>query len=257
MPTCLAHPTPLIEGIDYEIDLVNGLIKFLSTGALGPTVAEFAEVGGCGVSVEACRLVRDELPCDSETPLVEGEDYELDLVNGRIMFLSTGAFGGVLENDSVCGARVSACCSNSACVPASAFGCDRACYIRDGFDTVFQEGANNYRAEDEKMIKKVQVEAEPLEQSTPSSLEASIGYASTPNCYTWKELTPLPFACQTARSAAQHVAQGTRPDGYFSFPTWTRGRFLSARFRIRGVGGGGTFSGLHKMVKGWGKADNP
>lgn len=257
MPECLANPTPLVEGIDYEVDLVNGLIKFLSTGALGPTVAEFSEVGGCGVTVEACRLVRDELPCDSETPLIEGEDYELDLVNGRIRFLSTGAFGGVLENDSVCGARVSACCSNSACIPASAFGCDRACYIRDGFDSVMQEGANNYRSSDEKLIKRVVVEAEPVEQSTLSQLQASVGFGSQPSCMTWVSLAPKSYKCQTSRTAAQHLAQGTRPDAGFKFPTWRRGKFISTRFKISGVGGGGTFSALDKVIKGWGQKDSP
>lgn len=257
MPTCEANPTPLVLGIDYEIDLPNGLIKFLSTGALGPTVAEFAEQGGCGISVESCRLVRDELPCDSETPLTEGVDYELDLVNGRIRFLSTGAFGGVLENDSVCGARISACCSNSACIPASEFACDRSCYVRDGFDSVMQEGCNNFKHEDEKMLKKITVEAEAVPQSTPSSLTVAVGYGSQSSCMTWKELTPLPFKCITSRTAAQHAAQGIRQDGFFHFPTWTRGRYLSARFKISGIGGGGLFSGLHKTIKQWEKAGNP
>jgi hypothetical protein len=32
---------------------------------------------------------------------------------------------------------------------------------------------------------------------------------------------------------------------------------LSARFRISGIGGGGTFSAMQKMIKGWGQADSP
>lgn len=70
MPTCLAR-SALIENVDYLLDKENGLIQFLSTGALGPTVAEFAEVGGCGVSVEFCREVAEDAEETPSTPTCE------------------------------------------------------------------------------------------------------------------------------------------------------------------------------------------
>ena len=137
------------------------------------------------------------------------------------------------------------------------YSCHGEFYHNVGYDTVLQEGANDYRTDDEKMIKMIGIEAEPLPQSTPSNLECEIGYASTPNCFTWKTIRSLEFACQSNKTAAQHIADKTRPDGTFYFPTFRRGRFLSARFRISGIGGGGTFSAMQKMIKGWGQADSP
>jgi hypothetical protein len=137
------------------------------------------------------------------------------------------------------------------------YSCHGEFYHNVGYDTVFQEGANDYRTDDEKMIKMIGIEAEPLPQSTPSNLECEIGYASTPSCFTWKTIRPLEFACQSNKTAAQHITDKTRPDGTFYFPTFRRGRFLSARFRISGIGGGGTFSAMQKMIKDWGQVDSP
>ena len=120
-----------------------------------------------------------------------------------------------------------------------------------------QEGSEAYRNEDEKMIKRVSVEAEPLPQSTPSPIECDVAYGSQPSCMTWVETRPLEFECQSEKTAAQHATDKTRPDGVFNFPTWRRGLYLSARFRITGIGGGGTFSALHKLIKSWGQADSP
>lgn len=65
-----------------------------------------------GASIAASMtLVFITMPCNVETPLIEGVDYETDPVNGLIMFLSTGALGGgALEDGSVCGVTVTACC---------------------------------------------------------------------------------------------------------------------------------------------------
>jgi Putative Ig domain. len=42
----------LVEGVDFDVDLLNGRIMFLSTGALGPTVEDFFDSGGCAVQVD-------------------------------------------------------------------------------------------------------------------------------------------------------------------------------------------------------------
>lgn len=135
--------------------------------------------------------------------------------------------------------------------------CHGEYYYHVGYQTVMQQGAENFRTDDEKMIKMVGLEAEPLPQSTPSILTMQVGYAATPNCFTWVGTRDLDFECQTAFTAAQHTAARTRPDGMFYFPTWRRGRYLSTRFIIEGIGGLGLFSALILTIRNWGQAENP
>lgn len=189
--------------------------------------------------------------------LVEGVDYEIDLSNGRIRFLSTGQVAALVASETFCGATVSFCCGDQGCGSAQPYGCDRACYIREGYDTVMQQGAESYKNDDEKMIKMIGLDAEPLAQSTPSTLECEVGYAAMPSCFTWFALRPLSYECQTNTTPAQRLAARKRMDGTFYFPTWRRGRFLSSRFRITGLGGGGDFSAMQFMIKGWGQQDSP
>ncbi len=137
------------------------------------------------------------------------------------------------------------------------YACHGEFYHHVGYQTVMQQGAENYRNDDEKMMKMIGVEAEPLPQSTPSIITAEAGYASTPSCFTWRSTRNLDFECVTELTAAQHVTRKTRPDGTFYFPTWTRGRYLSARFIIDGIGGGGLFSAMQFMLKSWGQQDSP
>jgi hypothetical protein len=197
--------TLLTEGVDYEFDQTGGRIRFLSTGALGPTVAAWQAAGGCSVVVEA------------------------QCADASVFY----SYGGL------------------------DYSCDLAFYVQDGYDTAFQEGAEDYRSREEKMIKRATLEAEPLPQSTPSPLECDVGFGNQPNCMTWRPVRPLDFECQTAKSDAQHTADMTRPDDRFHFPTWLRGKYLSVRFRVTGIGGGGMFSALHKLVRGWGQHDAP
>lgn len=200
--------------------------------------------------------------CESAELLVEGVDYEVDLSGGRIRFLSTGALGPTLEDfiaSGGCGVTVDFCCENPGCayLADEIYACDLACYVRDGYDTVLQEGAESYRSDDEKMIKRVTVEAEPLPASTPAPLECDVAIGNQPSCMDWKAVRPLEFECQSNKTAAQHAADHTRPDDGFHFPTWRRGKYISARFRVTGIGGGGMFSALHKLIKGWGQHDAP
>lgn len=197
--------------------------------------------------------------CDDQlSALVEGADYEVDLAGGRIRFLSSGQLGALSEDPTFCGVKMQICCTDPGCAAGSPYACDAACYVKDGYDTVMQQGAEAYKTDDEKVVKMMGLESEPLPQSTPSPLRMEIGYAATPSCFTWKPSSRiLPFACQTELTAAQRLAQSVRRDGTFYFPTWRRGRYVAARFRISGVGGGGTFSALSVMAKGWGQQDSP
>ncbi len=137
------------------------------------------------------------------------------------------------------------------------YACHGEYYHHVGYQTVMQQGAESYRSEDEKVIKMISLEAEPLPQSTPSIVTAEVGYAATPSCFTWKATKDLDYECLTAKTAAQHLAQKTRPNDTFYFPVWRRGRFLSTRFIIDGIGGGGKFSAMAFAVKGWGQQDTP
>lgn len=137
------------------------------------------------------------------------------------------------------------------------YACHGEFYQHVGYETVMQQGAESYRSDDEKMMKMIQVEAEPLPQSAPSIITAESGYASQPSCFTWKSTKDQDFECQTELTAAQHLAQKTRPDGTFYFPCWVRGRYLSARFIINGIGGGGKFSAMKFSIKNWGQQDTP
>lgn len=203
------------------------------------------------------------MPCGSEEiTLVEGVDYEVDLSGGRIRFLSTGALGPTLQafiDSGGCGVTIDFCCENPGCayLADEIYSCDLACYVRDGYDTVFQEGAEDYRSTDEKMIKRATLEAEPEPESSPPELQCDIGFAKQPNCMTWKAVRPLLFECQSNKTAAQHAAARTRPDDGFHFPTWQRGQYISTRFRVTGIGGAGDFSAIHKLVKSWGQHDAP
>jgi hypothetical protein len=186
--------------------------------------------------------------------LIEGVDYEIDLPNQRIRFLSTGRLA---NTDGLCNIAVSVCAPQGDCTEDSDMACAGACYVRDGYDTVFQEGAENYRNDEEKMMKRATVEAEPLPASSPAPLECDVAFGNQPSCMKWVPVRPLEFECQTEKSAAQHAADRTRPDDNFHFPTWVRGKYLSVRWRVTGIGGGGMFSALHKLVKGWGQFDAP
>ena len=203
------------------------------------------------------------MPCGSEEiTLVEGVDYEVDLSGGRIRFFSTGALGPTIEDyvaSGGCGVTIDFCCEDTGCayLADQIYACDLACYVRDGYDTVFQEGAEDYRSSDEKMIKRATLEAEPEPESSPPELQCDIGFAKQPNCMTWNPVRPLLFECQSNKTAAQHAADRTRPDDSFHFPTWQRGQYISTRFRVTGIGGAGDFSAIHKLVKSWGQYDAP
>lgn len=87
---CVTLEVDLVEGIDYDIDLENGLIRFKSTGQLGPTVAEFVEAGGCGARVDYCAetaapglniicpvVLKECLPCNDDPVLnISAEDAD-------------------------------------------------------------------------------------------------------------------------------------------------------------------------------------
>ncbi len=135
----------------------------------------------------------------------------------------------------------------------AAYSCTGHFYEHVGYDAVMQTGAETFRIDDEKMIKSVTIEAEPWAQAIPSDIECEVAYGAQDSCMTWKALQTLSYRCLTEFDRAQHLANKTRPDSRFGFPSWSRGVYLASRFRIPGIGGGGTFSGVWHEVKPWGQ----
>ena len=138
-----------------------------------------------------------------------------------------------------------------------AYACTGDYYEHVGYDAVLQTGAEPYRIDDEKMVKRITLEAQPWPQAVPSELECDVAYGSQGDCLTWKNLPPnLSYECLSAATAAQHLANNTRPDSRFGFPAWHRGVYLAFRFRVRGIGGGGTLSAAWVELKPWGQSDH-
>lgn len=138
-----------------------------------------------------------------------------------------------------------------------AYACQGEFYTNEGYVTAMQSGAQNFRNEDEKIVKMIGLEAEPVPQAIPLYLQMEVGYGNQPSCMTWFAIRGLPFECLTSKTPDQHLADHTRPDATFYFPTFRRGVYLGARFRISGIGGAGTFSSMFQEIKGWGQQSNP
>jgi hypothetical protein len=138
-----------------------------------------------------------------------------------------------------------------------AYACQGEFYTNEGYVTAMQTGSQNFRNEDEKIVKMIGLEAEPVAQAVPLRLQMEVGYGNQAKCTTWAAIRSLPFECLTEKTPAQHLSDRTRPDGTFYFPTFRRGVYLGARFRINGIGGAGTFSSMFQMIKGWGQQDSP
>lgn len=131
------------------------------------------------------------------------------------------------------------------------YSCTGEYYTHLPFSTVFQTGAMDFKQDNEKMMKRITLEAFPEAQSTPSTLRAHVGFAAQSKCDRWRELRFKSYECQTEKTDAEHTTDKTRPDDRFHFPCWARGKYLFARFQIDGIGGAGEFSELNFQVKTW------
>lgn len=138
-----------------------------------------------------------------------------------------------------------------------AYACQGEFYTNEGYVTAMQTGSQDFRNEDEKIVKMIGLEAEPVPQAVPLRLQMEVGYGSQAKCTTWTAIRSLPFECLTDKTPEQHLTDHTRPDSTFYFPTFRRGVYLGARFRISGIGGAGKFSSMFQMIKGWGQQDSP
>lgn len=112
---CVTLETTLIEGVDYDLDLVSGLVRFKSTGQFGPDLATFLAGGGCGAIVSYCGdtppaptlvipcpvVLKECLPCDDDPVLnISAEDadsdrfvFNVDVIRRPPMGVSFSALG--------------------------------------------------------------------------------------------------------------------------------------------------------------------
>lgn len=131
-----------------------------------------------------------------------------------------------------------------------AYACDGGYYGCVGYDSVLQSGAQDFSSDNEKVIKRIVVEADALDQTTPSDLNCYVGYSSQAACERWILLEPQELRCLSDFTAQQLIDQGIRPDRRLNFPTFYRGRYLHYRLRISGIGGGCCLSEVVQVVKG-------
>lgn len=131
------------------------------------------------------------------------------------------------------------------------YSCSGEYYTHQAFSTVFQTGAMDFRQDNEKLMKRVTIEAFPEDQSTPSTLRVHVGFAAQSKCERWRELRSKSYECQTSKTGAEHTTDKTRPDDRFHFPCWVRGKYLFARFQIDGIGGAGQLSEMNFQLKAW------
>lgn len=111
---CVASEVQLVEGVDYDIDLENGLVRFKSTGVFGPALSDFVAAGGCGARVNYCTeevspglniicpvVLKTCLPCNDDPVLnISAEDadssrflFNIDLVRTPPMGVRYDALG--------------------------------------------------------------------------------------------------------------------------------------------------------------------
>lgn len=133
-----------------------------------------------------------------------------------------------------------------------AVACDSAYYFWIGYDSVIQSGADDYRSDGEKVIRRFAVEVEPVAQTIPNKLHCSVGFASQAVCDTFIKLESLDMKCHDRRTARQREDQDIREDQRLIYPTMYRGKYISWKLLINGTGGGccvGSFTSTIRVAE--------
>lgn len=123
-------------------------------------------------------------------------------------------------------------------------------YTTDGYYSMLQSDANNFKERIDKTINRMAVEFISEAQTTPSLLHAHVAFGTQPNCMTWdKSTTPKKLQCLTEQTRRKHALRNTRPDEMPTFKFWRRGVYLAWRFFVKGTGGCSTFNQVELSVK--------
>jgi hypothetical protein len=122
-------------------------------------------------------------------------------------------------------------------------------YVMDGYTSLVQGDMHKFGKNEDKTINLASIDYVAREQAEASLLYFQVGYGAQPGCPTWKDATPVELRCITAKSAAQHEADNTRPDTFAKFPVFRSGQFIGYRFYILGTGGLSCFSETKLSVR--------
>lgn len=115
-------------------------------------------------------------------------------------------------------------------------------YSQNGYYTLLQSDLSKMGLDEEKIIKQIVADYQAAEQEPPSVLTCEVAYASQPRCTTWKDIGDRDLTCITDYTAAQHLANKTRPSPAAKYHTFYRGHFLGYRLYTSGLGGSSCFS---------------
>jgi hypothetical protein len=121
-------------------------------------------------------------------------------------------------------------------------------YSNSGYYTLLQSDQSKLGLDEEKIIKQVVADYQAASQEPPSELTCEVAYSSQPRCTTWKDIGDKELTCLTDYSAAQHLANNTRPTPDAKFNAFYRGHFLGYRIYTSGVGGSACFSRITLSV---------
>lgn len=268
----------LVLNVQYRAaDLVDhGFTAFLSMRPdVQPTVGEWLnDLQICSWDDLQSDMVKEGFPCESEPvsggPLYlvnETEDENLPVDPNSLCAL----LAGKTEDDFCrqCAAEVKYLMSSAEDftikqyedevylreVYSDTYGsycaqsCDGGFYFCEGYDTVLQSGSDNYRSDFEKLIRRINVEVQPVAQTVPSTLECYVGYSGQAVCDTWFKLEDQLMKCRDSRTQSQRDAQILRDDLILQYPTYWRGKYISWRLKIKGTGGGACFGSLTTTVR--------
>lgn len=120
-------------------------------------------------------------------------------------------------------------------------------YIRDGYESIQLSGPCDYgKASEIKNVRRVELDAEPEDQTTPSNVFLRIGYSGQPIdplkasgacAIVWRPQPPKQLKCLSEFDAETHEKSGTRPNKTIRWNTFYSSRYLYFEVKIVGTGG--------------------
>lgn len=118
-------------------------------------------------------------------------------------------------------------------------------------------------AEDSQVcMEKIELKFVPQPQDDPLDVVLRVGISSEPadpntgEGIVFFQHSGKPIKYNTAKDQAQHLADGTVPDGRALWQLWREGRFLYIELSITGVGGDALFSKLNVGIKASARSKN-
>jgi hypothetical protein len=122
-------------------------------------------------------------------------------------------------------------------------------YASDGYYSMQQGDAYDYRVHEEKLINQAIVDFEAEPQTTPNDLFFQVAYGSQSGCMIWDSTSPKPLACTLEGDETSMEAANQRPRELPTFKFYRKGAFLAWRFYVNGTGGGASFGALTLSVR--------